>query len=130
MDFHKDEELIKRLQSGDNEAFNELYEKYYKPLLYTACRLTNNIEDAKDAVQSAFMQMYTSIHNLKEPKYFRLWMSDRMVSSIFKIFIASFKVIFISFIKLRTLSVAISIRPSERPSTSFKILRKCIRFGS
>ena len=65
MDFHKDEELIKRLQSGDNEAFNELYEKYYKPLLYTACRLTNNIEDAKDAVQSAFMQMYTSIHNLK-----------------------------------------------------------------
>ncbi len=75
MDFHKDEELIKRLQSGDNEAFNELYEKYYKPLLYTACRLTNNIEDAKDAVQSAFMQMYTSIHNLKEPKYFRLWMN-------------------------------------------------------
>ena len=75
MDFHKDDELIKRLQSGDNEAFNELYEKYYKPLLYTACRLTNNIEDAKDAVQSAFMQMYTSIHNLKEPKYFRLWMN-------------------------------------------------------
>lgn len=75
MNFHKDDELIKRLQSGDNEAFNELYEKYYKPLLYTACRLTNNIEDAKDAVQSAFMQMYTSIHNLKEPKYFRLWMN-------------------------------------------------------
>lgn len=75
MNFHKDNELIERLQSGDEEAFNELYQKYYKPLLYTACRLTNNIEDAKDAVQSAFMQMFTSIKNLKDPKYFRLWMN-------------------------------------------------------
>lgn len=75
MDFHKDDQLIERLQAGDIEAFNELYEKYYKPLLYTACRLTNNVEDAKDAVQSAFMQMFTSIKNLKDPKYFRLWMN-------------------------------------------------------
>lgn len=75
MDFHKDDELIERLQAGDDKAFDELYEKYYKSLLYTACRLTNNIEDAKDAVQSAFIQMFTSIKNLKDPKYFRLWMN-------------------------------------------------------
>lgn len=75
MNFHKDEQLIKRLQSGDADAFNEIYEKYYKPLLYTAYRITHNIEDAKDAVQSSFMQMFCSIQNLKEPKYFRLWMN-------------------------------------------------------
>lgn len=75
MNFHKDDELIARLQAGDTEAFNELYNKYYKPFLFTACRLTNNIEDAKDAVQSAFIQMFTSIKNLKDPKYFRLWMN-------------------------------------------------------
>ena len=75
MNFHKDDELIARLQAGDTEAFNELYKKYYKPFLFTACRLTNNIEDAKDAVQSAFIQMFISIKNLKDPKYFRLWMN-------------------------------------------------------
>ena len=75
MNFHKDDELIARLQAGDTEAFNELYKKYYKPFLFTACRLTNNIEDAKDAVQSSFIQMFTSIKNLKDPKYFRLWMN-------------------------------------------------------
>jgi len=75
MNFHKDDELIARLQAGDTEAFNELYKKYYKPFLFTACRLTNNIEDAKDAVQSSFIQMFISIKNLKDPKYFRLWMN-------------------------------------------------------
>ncbi len=75
MDFHQDDQLIVRAQCGDEEAFNALYEKYYKPMLFVAYRMTNNIEDAKDAVQAAFMQMYQSIANLKEPKYFRLWMN-------------------------------------------------------
>ncbi len=75
MNFHQDDQLIKRAQSGDEEAFNALYEKYYKTMLYSAYRFTNNMEDAKDAVQTAFMQMYQSIGNLKDPKYFRLWMN-------------------------------------------------------
>lgn len=75
MNFHEDDRLIEKVQSGDEEAFNLLYDKYYKPMLYTAYRLTNNMEDAKDAVQAAFFQMYKSIGNLKDPKYFRLWMN-------------------------------------------------------
>ncbi len=75
MNFHEDDQLIQRVQNGDEEAFNLLYNKYYKTLLYTANRLTNNMEDAKDAVQAAFFQMYRSIGNLKDPKYFRLWMN-------------------------------------------------------
>lgn len=75
MNFHQDDLLIRQAQSGEEDAFNALYRKYYKTMLYTAFRFTNNIEDAKDAVQSAFMQMYQSIGNLKDPKYFRLWMN-------------------------------------------------------
>lgn len=75
MNFHKDDQLIKKVKNGDEEAFNSLYQKYYKTMLYTAYRLTNNMEDAKDAVQAAFLQMYRSIGNLKDPKYFRLWMN-------------------------------------------------------
>lgn len=75
MNFHEDDQLIEKVQNGDEEAFNSLYQKYYKTMLYTAYRLTNNMEDAKDAVQAAFLQMYRSIGNLKDPKYFRLWMN-------------------------------------------------------
>ncbi len=75
MNFHEDDRLIERVQNGDEEAFNSLYDKYYKTMLYTAFRITNNMEDAKDAVQAAFFQMYRSIGNLKDPKYFRLWMN-------------------------------------------------------
>lgn len=75
MNFHEDDQLIQRVQSGDEEAFNALYQKYYKTMLYAAYRLTNNMEDAKDAVQAAFLQVYRSIGNLKDPKYFRLWMN-------------------------------------------------------
>lgn len=75
MNFHKDQELIERAKLGDEEAFTALYETYYASLIATAYRLTNNQEDAKDAVQNAFIQMHKSIHNLKEPKYFRLWMN-------------------------------------------------------
>lgn len=75
MNFNKDQELIERAKLGDEEAFTALYETYYASLIATAYRLTNNQEDAKDAVQNAFIQMHKSIHNLKEPKYFRLWMN-------------------------------------------------------
>lgn len=75
MNFHKDLEVIERAKQGDEEAFTILYETYYASLLATAYRLTNNQEDAKDALQNAFIQMHKSIHNLKEPKYFRLWMN-------------------------------------------------------
>ena len=56
MNFHEDDRLIERVQNGDEEAFNSLYDKYYKTMLYTAFRITNNMEDAKDAVQAAFFR--------------------------------------------------------------------------
>lgn len=70
-----DNELILRAKNKDEEAFNCLYTKYYKSLLYTAYRLTNNEADAQDAVQLAFIQMQSSIQDLRDPKYFRLWMN-------------------------------------------------------
>lgn len=62
-----DAELILRAKNQDEEAFNSLYAKYYKSLLYTAYRLTNNEADAQDAVQLAFIQMQSSIQDLRDP---------------------------------------------------------------
>lgn len=81
-----DEELVERLKQGDEQAFDLLYEKHYPYLYYVAFKLTHNQEDAKDAVQLSFIQMYESIHSLQNPKYFRLWMNKIVHGKCYNMF--------------------------------------------
>lgn len=81
-----DEELVERLKQGDEQAFNILYERHYQYLYYVAFKLTHNHEDAKDAVQLAFMQMFQSLNTLQNPKYFRLWMNKIVHGKCYNMF--------------------------------------------
>lgn len=81
-----DEELVERLKQGDEQAFNILYERHYQYLYYVAFKLTHNREDAKDAVQLSFIQMYESIQALQKPKYFRLWMNKIVHGKCYNMF--------------------------------------------
>lgn len=73
MNQFSDEELVRKAQNGDENAFSELYRKYQKRLEYVANRLCNNQEDAKDAVQQTFLQAHTSLHSLRDPNRFYQW---------------------------------------------------------
>lgn len=73
MKAYSDEKLVLEAQQGNENAFNELYDRYHKRLEYVAMKLCKNNEDAKDAVQQTFIQVHTSLANLREADRFYHW---------------------------------------------------------
>lgn len=70
-----DAELVKEAQRGNEQALEVIYRRYEASLFYTAMRITNNKEDARDALQDTFIQVCKSIHTVKRPEYLKLWMN-------------------------------------------------------
>jgi RNA polymerase sigma-70 factor (ECF subfamily) len=65
--------LIKRCQSGDKQAFEELYQLYCQQALKTAYLISGRRGIAEDIVQEAFIQCFKEIKQLKEPDAFYSW---------------------------------------------------------
>ena len=61
-----DEEIIELCQMGDEEAFEELYKRFYKSTYYLAMQIANCDADAIDATQETFIEIHKSIKNLRE----------------------------------------------------------------
>lgn len=80
--YDEDVELIHAIQKNEynEEAFEALYRKYYKLVLFIANRECANESDAQDVLQETFIEIRKSIPRLKNPKYFRLWLY-RVVNS-------------------------------------------------
>ena len=55
--------LVGRLRDGDSEAFETVVRKYGGRMLAAARRLVGTEEDARDAVQEAFLAAFKSIHS-------------------------------------------------------------------
>jgi len=72
--------LVKQAQKGDKKAFEELFllEKEY--LYKCAFLYTKNRENAFDLVQNCIVKCMVSIKELKEPRYFRTWMTKIMIN--------------------------------------------------
>lgn len=54
-------DLLLKIKQGNKAAFDTLYKEYYPKMLFTANNITNNIDDAKDAVQTAFLKLWKYI---------------------------------------------------------------------
>lgn len=72
---YTNEELIKKVASGDEEAFNQLYDKYYRMVYFVAYKTMRNDADAQDVVQEVFLQIHNSIHTVYNPRYLQLWIN-------------------------------------------------------
>lgn len=70
-----DAQLVYEAQQGNDQAIEEIYRRYEKSLFYVAYKITNNKDDAQDALQDTFLQVSKSIQNLKKPEYLKLWMN-------------------------------------------------------
>lgn len=71
----KEEALAVALaQQKDADAFRKLVELYDRRLLYFARRLLGECEEAFDAVQSTWLQVHRSLHQLASPQAFRVWL--------------------------------------------------------
>ena len=53
-----DTELITLLHEGDNHAFTEIYNRYWKQVLYYAAQKTGDIAVAEDIVQDVFVSLW------------------------------------------------------------------------
>ncbi|TBR17745.1 RNA polymerase sigma factor [bacterium] len=75
MDQHivSEAELIDRLRQGERPAFDDLFEIYKNKGLAVAYRFTGNLEDAKDALQEAFIKVYLNIGAFKREAKFSTW---------------------------------------------------------
>lgn len=68
-----DEELIRRFQSGDEEAFEEIVNRYSDRLLNFAYRFVLDKEEAEDIVQDTFLKVYQNRHAYREIAKFSTW---------------------------------------------------------
>jgi RNA polymerase sigma-70 factor (ECF subfamily) len=68
-----DEELVRRIQEGDDSAFDTLVRHYLPKALRMAHRFCRNPEDAADAVQEAFLRAYTHIGKFDFRGQFATW---------------------------------------------------------
>ncbi len=67
-------ELVTLAKNGDADAFGELYELYYKEMIYYARCVTGDEELAKDAVSDAVYSAFMQIGSLKKTEAFKGWL--------------------------------------------------------
>lgn len=75
-----EKELIIGLQNGSEAAFNEIYRRYHKLVFFVANRTCHNTADAQDIAQETFLTIREHAKDIRNPKFFRLWIY-RIISS-------------------------------------------------
>jgi RNA polymerase sigma-70 factor (ECF subfamily) len=68
-----DERLVEMIVKGRAELFDELVERYRRPVTRLACSILGR-EDAEDAAQEVFIRAYKSISNYRESGRFWCWL--------------------------------------------------------
>ena len=68
-----DEALAERFQQGDAAAFEALVARYHRPVYHFAYRLLGRAEDAEDATQDVFIQVYGALPRARLDVPLRPW---------------------------------------------------------
>src|SRR5271169_1445349 len=66
--------LVEAVTSGDIAAFEELVRRYDRKLLRIALQVTNNQEDAQEAVQETFLKAYRNLKQFQRKSKFSTWL--------------------------------------------------------
>ncbi|HAM38590.1 MAG: hypothetical protein A2474_08425 [Elusimicrobia bacterium RIFOXYC2_FULL_34_12] len=61
----EDKDIILKIKSGDKSAFNEILDKYEKPLINYLYKFLNSQQDAEDIAQLTFIKIYNLIEKFK-----------------------------------------------------------------
>lgn len=68
-----DKELIKAILLRNEEAFCRLVEKYKRLVYHTVFRILRDREDAEDIFQEVFLEVYRSVHHLRNENDLSGW---------------------------------------------------------
>ena len=72
--------IIREVQSGDVNAFEDIVREYEKNVYNIALRMTGDREDALDVSQEAFLKAYHALGNFRGESKFSVWLY-RIVSN-------------------------------------------------
>ena len=70
---YSDEDLIKRFQDGDEQAYVELVNRFRDRLMNFVYRFTSDSEQSEDIVQETLIKLYTHKHYYKKIAKFSTW---------------------------------------------------------
>jgi RNA polymerase sigma-70 factor, ECF subfamily len=73
--------LVERLRGGDPEAYETVVREYGSRMLSAARRLVGNEEDARDAVQEAFLAAFKSMHSFAGAARLSTWLHRIVVNA-------------------------------------------------
>ena len=74
MEKEDDVQLIRKILSGDDEAFNALVQKYEKSVHTLVWRKIGDFHYAEEITQDTFLQAYEKLSTLKDPSQFAGWL--------------------------------------------------------
>lgn len=69
-----DQALVDRIKAQDYEAFTALVNRYEGKVYRLAIRMLRNPEDAQDALQETFLQVYRGLKNFEGRSSFSTWL--------------------------------------------------------
>ena len=81
-----DNELVERLQKGDVEAFDLIYEKYSGKLYAFGLKYLRSTAEAEELVQSVFLKLWENYKNLKKESSFKSYLFTIAYNDICKLF--------------------------------------------
>ncbi len=68
-----DEDLVRSMQSGDDRAFDELYERYFQKIYSFVVRRVGHAQTAEDLVSDIFMKAFTHRQSFVWKTSFTCW---------------------------------------------------------
>lgn len=83
MDVEKQLKLVKKAVKGNPDAYGELIKECQDYMYRTAYLYVRNEETALDAVGTAVLKAYQQIHTLKNPEYFKTWITRILIRAAY-----------------------------------------------
>jgi RNA polymerase sigma-70 factor (ECF subfamily) len=65
---------LDQARKGDKVAFGKLIEAYQVPVYNLACRMLDDVGEAEEAAQEAFIRAYTRLHTYNPERKFGTWL--------------------------------------------------------
>lgn len=80
--------VIQKCNAGQTEAFGHLVRKYQSEAIGHAAAILGNLEDARDAVQDAFLDAYQALKRFDPSRKFYPWLYTILRNRCFKMLVS------------------------------------------
>jgi RNA polymerase sigma-70 factor (ECF subfamily) len=77
-----DHALAFRAAKGEMDAFEELYQRHHRRVYSLCLRMTQNVQEAEDLTQEAFIQLYRKIGSFRGDSAFTTWLHRLTVNQV------------------------------------------------